>query len=128
VDSPVSADSSTRRSVAVARHHVLAGHRHRLAVAPYVDLARQQTAQLRDRTLCPVFLEEREQRVDDDDGGDRHGQLRHVGDQRQGGARPQQERERLHEVRRELARRRRSLLLLDRVGPDLRQPALGLCG
>ena len=96
-DSPVSADSSTRRSVArdqvgvggdavargeqqdVAGDDLLARDVDRRAVAPHAYAQRQHPAQRRDRPLGPVLLDEGEDRVDDDDDHDRRGERRHPG-------------------------------------------------
>ena len=65
-----------------------------------MHVARKHLLQCGNRTLRAVLLQERKHRVHDHDRGDRDGELRHPGEERQDGAGPQEERERLHEVRR----------------------------
>ena len=110
----------------VAGHDLLAVDRDRNAVPADANLERQHESKGFDRPFRSVLLHEREDGVHHDDHHDRHGELGKPADQRERRARPEEQREQVHEVCDDLTQVRGPLGLRERVRPDFCEPLLGL--
>ena len=138
-DAVVEAQVDRAHQAGVRRHPVAAVDdeqvaRHDLArldplldpVAAHAHDLRQPSVQRLDQTPRPVLLPEAEQRVDADDGEDRPAQLRQPGQEGQRGGRPEQQGQRVADLREEqpqgVRRARRGQL----VGAVVTQPAVRL--
>ena len=102
-------------------------------VAHDPDLVRQQLLQGRERLLGAIDLDEREEAVDHDHPDDRPAERAHplagfapVGQERQGGRHPEDDREEMGELPEELQPERLAPQPLDPVGAEVVQPMLGL--
>ena len=98
----------------------------RVAVTADGGLLRQVAGQRLDRSLGLALLGEREDGVEDDDGDDRAAERRHPGDEGERGGEPEEKRERVDELLRELARPPSAAPSPQLVRPVCHEPPLGL--